>query len=245
MSNPMQPGDGQTPTRARSSRLVRVNVGQDCCDLEWEAAYQRFETPAEEIRKFQKRLQWLGAPEWPRTARIVELFCGRGNGLAALEQLGFSSLEGVDLSESLLSRYQGSATCYVADCRQLPFGDASKDIALVQGGVHHLPRLPEDLQLVLAEASRVLAPDGLFALVEPWRTPFLTAVHAAMSFRLARRAWPKLDALAVMTEREAKTYYAWLGQPRLILDALARHFVTIRKRTCWGKLYFLGRKRVS
>ena len=53
----------------------------------WEAAYLRFETPEQEIQKFLKRLRKLGAGEWPSGAKIVELFCGRGNGLHALERL--------------------------------------------------------------------------------------------------------------------------------------------------------------
>src|SRR5438132_7278717 len=49
----------------------------------WEAAYLRFETPEQEIQKFIARLNRLGAPQWPRDSEIVELFCGRGNGLIA------------------------------------------------------------------------------------------------------------------------------------------------------------------
>src|SRR5437762_12555511 len=55
----------------------------------WEAAYLRFETPEEEIRKFIGRLNRLGARQWPSDAEIVELFCGRGNGLVA--QIGRAS----------------------------------------------------------------------------------------------------------------------------------------------------------
>jgi SAM-dependent methyltransferase len=224
-------------------RLVRVIAGQDCCDPTWEAAYQRFETPEEEIRKFQKRLHWFGAEQWPRDARIAELFCGRGNGLVALERLGFSRLEGVDLSESLLRQYQGPANCYVADCRQLPWESGSKEIVIVQGGVHHLPRLPDDLQQVLAETSRVLVPGGLFVLVEPWLTPFLRVVHAAMGVGLVRRAWSRLDALAIMTEREATTYFAWLSKPQMVRAAIDERFSPRRAAARWGKLYFLGQKR--
>ena len=64
----------------------------------WEAAYLRFETPEQEIRKFVKRLRALGVSKWPRDNEIVELFCGRGNGLRALQSLGFTRVEGVDLS---------------------------------------------------------------------------------------------------------------------------------------------------
>ena len=76
----------------------------------WEAAYLRFETPEQEIQKFMKRLRKLGADEWPRDSEIVELFCGRGNGLHALERLGFRRLEGADLSPRLLAQYPEEMT---------------------------------------------------------------------------------------------------------------------------------------
>src|ERR1700747_1697627 len=73
----------------------------------WEAAYLRFETPEEEIQKFVARLHRLGARQWPRDAEIVELFCGRGNGLIALQRLGFTRLEGVDFSPRLVAPIKG------------------------------------------------------------------------------------------------------------------------------------------
>ncbi len=111
----------------------------------WESAYLRFETPEQEIQKFISRLNRLGAPHWPRDAEIVELFCGRGSGLIALDRLGFTRVEGVDLSPRLVAQYRGPAKCIVADCRQLPFVERSKDVLIVQGGLHHLPTLPNDL----------------------------------------------------------------------------------------------------
>ncbi len=216
-----------------------------CCNETWEEAYRRFETPEEEIRKFLRRLRRVGAAAWPRNARIVELFCGRGNGLKALERLGFLQVEGVDLSPGLLAQYQGAARCYVADCRSLPFPDASKDIAIVQGGLHHLEVLPDDLEAVLYEIHRVLGDAGLLVVVEPWTTPFLKGVHWAARQRWLRRAWNKLDAFAVMTENELTTYEQWLGQPELILQRLHHWFVPVRQWGAWGKLTFVGRKRVS
>ena len=56
-------------------------------DNPWEAAYLAFETPEQEINKFVGRLMKLGAQHWPRDAQIVELFCGRGNGLQALQRM--------------------------------------------------------------------------------------------------------------------------------------------------------------
>src|SRR5947207_15199594 len=92
----------------------------------WEAAYLRFETPEQEMQKFIARLNRLGAPQWPRHAEIVELFCVRGNGLIALERPGFTRIEGVDRSPRLLAQGKGSPECTLADRLQLPFPHRSK-----------------------------------------------------------------------------------------------------------------------
>src|SRR5262245_9923027 len=180
-----------------------------CCDPIWEDAYRRFESPDDEVRKFRKRLIALGALEWPREARILEICCGRGNGLKALSSLGFTRLTGVDLSEALLRSYDGPAHVYVGDCRDLRLASRSYDVAIVQGGLHHLPDVLTDLDMVLGEVQRVLRPDGRFAAVEPWNTTFLTIVHACCRSSIVRRSWDRLDALATMIDRERVSYESW------------------------------------
>src|SRR5713226_1579313 len=209
----------------------------------WEAAYLRFESPEEEIRKFLKRLTRLGAPQWPRDAEIVELFCGRGNGLIALERLGFTRLEGADLSPRLVAQYRGPAKCIVSDCRQLPFADRSKDVLIVQGGLHHLPALPEDLRQTFAEMQRVLRKEGRAVFVEPWLTPFLKFVHTVSENPLARRVSNKMDALATMIQFERRTYEQWLGQPELIKNIARAHFLPLHESFTWGKWNFVGAPR--
>jgi len=56
----------------------------------WESAYLRFSTPEQERRKFHRRYRQLGVTEWPRDLEILEIFAGRGNGLVALSELGFT-----------------------------------------------------------------------------------------------------------------------------------------------------------
>jgi SAM-dependent methyltransferase len=209
----------------------------------WEAAYLRFETPEEEIRKFTERLRRLGVSEWPRETTVVELFCGRGNGLHALARLGFRNIEGVDVSPRLLAEYTGEATCTAGDCRELPFADKSKDAAIVQGGLHHLPVLPDDLERVFAELRRVLRPEGRVVLVEPWLTPFLHFVHAVSQNPVARHLSVKLDALATMIENERHTYENWLGRPQEISQLARRYFQPEQESFAWGKWNFVGRAR--
>ena len=209
----------------------------------WETAYLRFETPEQEIRKFVARLRRLGASAWPKDSRIVELFCGRGNGLLALESLGFRDLEGVDLSYHLVAKYQGRAKCHVADCRRLPFADHTKDIAIVQGGLHHLLNLPGDLDVALGEIRRVLTSEGKVLLVEPWLTTFLRFVHMMAQNHLCRRISPKLDALATMIEYERHTYEQWLSRPKEICSVARKHFRPLYESFAWGKWNFIGKPR--
>ena len=210
--------------------------GTDASAQAWEEAYLRFETPEQEIRKFIRRLIKLSQASWRRDAQVVELFCGSGQGLHALHRLGFCNLDGVDLSAALLHQYHGPARCFVHDCRELPFDDCSRDIMIVQGGLHHLPAIPDDLERTLAEVARVLRPDGLFVAVEPWQTPFLSFVHAVCNNGLARRLWPRLDALATMIEHERTTYEQWLARPEVILAVVERYFNVQSRRIGWGKL---------
>jgi SAM-dependent methyltransferase len=208
---------------------------------DWEGAYLRFETPEQEVRKFTSRLRKLGAERWRRDARILDLFCGRGNGLVALERLRFTNLSGVDLSPRLIGLYAGPARCLAADCRSLPIRAASQDIAIVQGGLHHLPDVRADLPLVIGEVQRVLKPGGLFVVVEPWLTPFLRAAHA-LSAGPARLVWSRLDALATMIDYEGEVYRRWLASPDFILSTLTSAFKPERTRRRWGKLMFVGRR---
>ena len=209
----------------------------------WESAYRRFETPEEETRKFIRRLLELGARDWPRDASIVELFCGHGNGLHALTRLGFTRLEGVDLSAGLLAEYTGPAKCYVSDCRSLPFPNRSRNIAVINGGLHHLPKLPEDLERTLSEVHRVLREEGQLAIVEPWLTPFLTLVHQVCNVAIARRLSRKIEVLATMIELEQPVYGCWLAQPKEILTAFNKFFEPQKCKASWGKLLFVGKAR--
>ena len=209
----------------------------------WEEAYLRFETPEEEIEKFVSRLRSLGADQWPKDARIVELFCGRGNGLHALERFGFTHLEGIDLSPTLVAQYTGRAQVHVGDCRSQPFDSASKDVMISQGGLHHLPVLPADLERTLDEIHRILRPNGRVVIVEPWQTPFLSFVHACARQPLLRRISSKLDAFHTMVQYEIQTYENWLSRGPEIRNLLTTRFESERSTTAWGKILFVGLRK--
>jgi ubiquinone/menaquinone biosynthesis C-methylase UbiE len=125
----------------------------------------------------------------------------------------------------------------------LPFNTHSKDVAIIQGGLHHLETIPDDLHRCLKEIHRMLRPDGQVFIVEPWHTPFLSIVHAICKVRCIRMLVPKIDALATMIEQEHVTYCQWLNKPRAILTAFEAYFVCTRIKRRWGKVIFVGNPR--
>jgi ubiquinone/menaquinone biosynthesis C-methylase UbiE len=207
----------------------------------WEAAYARFEGPTAELKKFSRRLRRAGVTAWNANSRVLEMFSGRGGGVRALKALGFRHVTAVDLSRSLL--VAGERPAILADCRALPCGSGTQDAVVIQGGLHHLNRLPEDLDQTLEESWRVLAATGKIVIIEPWSTPFLHVVHALCTVSLVRRLSPRVEALATMIEHERRTYEQWLANSALIRTSLLRWFEPERWQVAWGKLLFVGTRR--
>lgn len=216
--------------------------GQSTVSSRWERAYQRFESPAEEARKFVARLKRLGADRWNREGPVLEVCCGRGSGLAAWASLGFGRVVGLDFSAVLVRAYRGPGHCVLGDARCLPLASRSCAVVAIQGGLHHLAT-HADVELALAEMRRVARPGARIVIIEPWRTVFLDFVHWCCSRRAARRVWPKLDWLAVMIEEERETYDRWLSAPGPTLASIRRHFRPLLLRRRRGKLVFLGSPR--
>jgi ubiquinone/menaquinone biosynthesis C-methylase UbiE len=215
--------------------LTYWQEGNTCCNPVWEKAYARFETEVEEIHKFSNRLKQFGAKSWPRTARIVDLFCGSGRNLKCLETFGFSDLHGVDLSPMLLKNYTGKAKLYVGDAKKMEFPDEWADIVIVQGGLHHLPDLFVDLPACLDEIRRVVKSNGMFVMVEPWRTPFLDIVHWCCRRSSLRLFSNKLDALAIMIQEERGTYMSWLANSCFIDEVISTRFKQLEFSQSFGK----------
>ena len=205
----------------------------------WEAAYRRFETPEQEVAKFVTRLRGIGADRWDRRWRILEVCSGRGSGLRAWQQLGFTDLVGVDFSLAQVARYEGPGRCLVGDARALPIATASRDVVVVQGGLHHMFTLP-DVGLALREMQRVVTSAGKIVIIEPWLTPFLRAVHFLSERRSLRRLWPRLDALAVMIEEERSTYEQWLHAPDQCLQLFRRSVAPEILTRRFGKITVVG-----
>lgn len=126
---------------------------------------------------------------------VLDAGCGTG-WLAAGLRRGVPGLSviGVDLSRGMLERAStaGAWPLLQADAQRLPLADASVDLIVTRGVLHHLPDAPG----ALAEWRRVLRPGGAVVITcEP--TP-VTDAHAAALTRallrvLHRRLTPEED----------------------------------------------------
>ena len=227
----------------RANALTHWHAGMHCCNPRWEHAYGKFESPEEERSKFLQRFRQMGFEDLDRNLTVVDLFCGRGNGLRALQEMGFRNLTGVDLSPSLLHQAPQEAHRSVADCTALQFDPGSVDVFVVQGWLHHLPDLSTNLPRCLDEISRSLASSGLFCAVEPWDTLFLRGVHWASANKLFRARIKKFDAFATMVEEDQTTYFAWLSSAALVRSEVECRFNPKMNRFGWGKWMFVGGKQ--
>jgi SAM-dependent methyltransferase len=219
--------------------------GLVCCNERWESAYRKFETSDEEKEKFRKRFIRLGIDKLPRDSVIVDLFCGRGNGLAVLKEWGFTDLTGVDLSPDLLRLCPNGIRRVVADCTELRFASGTVDVFIVQGGLHHLPCLEETLPKCLSGIHDALKSSGRFVVVEPCNTLFLRLIHFGTRLSWVRNWFPKADAFATMVEEEMTTYVAWLAQPRWIIQSFRNSFGKLRVMKRWGKFFIIAQKEGS
>jgi SAM-dependent methyltransferase len=104
----------------------------------------------------------LCAPLLP-PGEVLDLGCGVGH---SFELLAPHETVGVDLDPSVLVGQERETR--VADMRALPFAERSFGSVLAVQSLEHVP----DPERAVAEAARVLAPDGLAVFVTPNRLTF-------------------------------------------------------------------------
>ena len=122
----------QTPPRSRGVRKLRIEDQAPRCEV------------------LINELPYALADLVAGGRRVVDIGCGHGRNRALVEQNG-GEWVGVE-------PFEGGAHTVVASAEDLPFEDASFDVAIMDAVLEHIP----DVGKAFAELGRVLKPGGQF-----------------------------------------------------------------------------------
>ncbi|MGP8246466.1 MAG: bifunctional demethylmenaquinone methyltransferase/2-methoxy-6-polyprenyl-1,4-benzoquinol methylase UbiE [Bryobacteraceae bacterium] len=139
-------------------------------------------------------------------ARVLDLCCGTGDLLLALERRAGGAVLGSDFCHPMLvaaqakiARRRAMAVVFEADALRLPVRDGSLDLVTVAFGFRNLA----NYQAGLEEIGRALAPGGLVAILEFSQPP--NPAFAALYNFYSRRVLPWIGG-AISGSRDAYAY---------------------------------------
>jgi demethylmenaquinone methyltransferase/2-methoxy-6-polyprenyl-1,4-benzoquinol methylase len=180
-------------------------------------------------------------------SRVLDLAAGTGDvALAIAEQAQPAEVvitdftpEMLEIAERKAGEYSGASrlTFRLADAQELPFPDASFDVATVAFGVRNFPERDRNF----AEVMRVLKPGGRYVILEFSRPPFApwrTVYHVYL-----RHVIPTIGGL-LTRDRESFVYLndsirRFPTQPELAAELRAAGFSAITWRDLTGGIVAL------
>jgi ubiquinone/menaquinone biosynthesis C-methylase UbiE len=117
----------------------------------------------------------LSEMTWRENQRVLDVACGTGSLLAAVnDQKGISGV-GVDISDQMVRNAaikNPGMDFHVSGCESLPFENDSIDIITACAAYHHFP----DVEAFAREAGRVLRPNGLIYIADVYLPAFLRLI---------------------------------------------------------------------
>jgi len=131
-------------------------------EVEYPARFVRPEVPASRLDLFDELVARLGPPRGRR--QLLDVGCGPGHFVASAAAAGWRAV-GLELAAEMCAAARTTAACDVvqSDSVLLPFDTASMDAVTFINVLDHLV----DPYGALAEAHRVLGPDGLLVIQVP------------------------------------------------------------------------------
>ena len=129
--------------------------------------------------------------------RVLDLGCGTGHAVA---ELGPRESVGVDIDAGSLAGQPRETV--LADIRALPFADRAFASVVCAHAIEHVP----DPERVVAEAARVLQPDGVAVFITPNRLTFARPDEIIDPYHHVELAPDELRAIGATAFAEVELY---------------------------------------
>ena len=103
--------------------------------------------------------------KWRKNQRVLDVACGTGSFLSAMNAKKTITGFGVDISERMIEKAAAKnpgMAFRVSRCDLIPFPDSSMDVIIVCAAYHHFP----DVGTFAKEAGRVLEPGGMLYIAD-------------------------------------------------------------------------------
>jgi demethylmenaquinone methyltransferase/2-methoxy-6-polyprenyl-1,4-benzoquinol methylase len=202
-ATPWAPGEDNAHTEQEAAHLVRAMFGRVARRYDLANHLLSFSIDRYWRAHTARRLRPILANP---AARVLDICCGTGDLVLALERLRGTGVVGSDFCHPMLvsaarklGRGRKRSSLFEADALRLPLADDSLDLLTVAFGFRNLA----NYEAGLAEMRRVLRPGGTAAILEFSQPPH--AAFAAMYRLYSRRILPWIGGV-ISGDRSAYTY---------------------------------------
>lgn len=200
---PWAPGEDAAHTEQEAAHLVRAMFGRVARRYDLANHLLSFSIDRYWRAHTARRLRHILANP---TARVLDICCGTGDLVMALERLRRAPVLGSDFCHPMLvsaayklARNRKRSALFEADALRLPLADQSLDLLTVAFGFRNLA----NYEAGLGEMRRVLRPGGTAAILEFSQPPH--AIFAALYHFYSRRILPWMGGV-ISGDRRAYTY---------------------------------------
>jgi demethylmenaquinone methyltransferase/2-methoxy-6-polyprenyl-1,4-benzoquinol methylase len=200
---PWAPGEDAVHTEQEASHLVRAMFGRVARRYDLANHLLSFSIDRYWRAHTARRLRHILANP---AARVLDICCGTGDLVIALERARGAPILGSDFCHPMLvsaarklARARDHSSLFEADALRLPLADQSLDLLTVAFGFRNLA----NYQAGLAEMRRVVRPGGTVAILEFSQPP--NAAFAALYHFYSRRVLPWMGGV-ISGDRGAYRY---------------------------------------
>jgi 2-polyprenyl-3-methyl-5-hydroxy-6-metoxy-1,4-benzoquinol methylase len=173
---------------------------------DWNRAWLEYEDVNR--KKMLSRWKMLDFESLPRDTSVLDIGAGCGEFLEMLRDAGFTRLKGVEPELDLIARGP-EGLIEQGGCLDLSRVEGPFDVVTIFGVLHHLRNF-EEMKQTAANIRNILAQEGRFYSVEPWKHLIRTLVTRVFLETPLRRVHPYFHLESRIWQVEKPLFEQWL-----------------------------------